>query len=239
MNRKIQRSPPSSCPYGGLVPEGTAFPPLFRTGLKSGISRPISPLALIGLVITIPMVALQHANSIVAKSITTPQTRKGGIIQHNYLIFLHGARTLWPLLRQGLAAKIQQESSARFSFLDHGFRPQDNRFVRTIAPSDRSPWGRQRLPDWRRRPSHPFLHEIVISASAPHLPYPVKQGFLAAEVSSRRLTFVLLGACFSFSGSSSASFTIDLIASMKRSISSLDSVSVGSTMIAPETTSGK
>src|SRR5579871_388036 len=63
-------------------------------------------------------------------------------------------------------------------------------------------------------------------------------GLRAAATSSRRLTRVVYGACFTNSGSSAASFAMFFIASMKRSHSSFDSDSVGSIMRAPGTMSG-
>src|SRR6478752_6491979 len=63
-------------------------------------------------------------------------------------------------------------------------------------------------------------------------------GFLAAAVSSSRFTLVVCGAFLTNSGSSSASRAIDFIASTSKSSSSSDSLSVGSIMIAPCTTSG-
>src|SRR5579872_720096 len=63
-------------------------------------------------------------------------------------------------------------------------------------------------------------------------------GLRAAVVSSMRETRVLCGALNTTSGVSSTSFAIDFMASMKRSSSSLDSLSVGSIISAPGTISG-
>src|ERR1035438_10348444 len=63
-------------------------------------------------------------------------------------------------------------------------------------------------------------------------------GFLAAAVSSNRDTRVVCGASSTVCGSSSTSSAIDFIASINRSISSLDSLSVGSIMSSPGTISG-
>src|SRR5256885_14855204 len=58
-------------------------------------------------------------------------------------------------------------------------------------------------------------------------------GLRAAAVSSSRDTRVECGASSTVWGSSSTSSAIDFIASMNRSISSLDSLSVGALMIEP------
>lgn len=63
-------------------------------------------------------------------------------------------------------------------------------------------------------------------------------GFLAAAVSSNRETRVECGASSAICGSSFTSSAIDFIASMNKSISSLDSLSVGSIIRAPGTISG-
>src|SRR5262252_2704906 len=63
-------------------------------------------------------------------------------------------------------------------------------------------------------------------------------GFLAAAVSSSRETRVVCGASSTVCGSSSTSCAIDFMASTKRSISSLDSLSVGSIIKAPGTING-
>ena len=65
-----------------------------------------------------------------------------------------------------------------------------------------------------------------------------KTGFLAAAVSSNRETRVECGASSTVCGSSSTSSAIDFIASMNRSISYFDSLSVGSIMSAPGTING-
>src|ERR1700680_1629561 len=65
-----------------------------------------------------------------------------------------------------------------------------------------------------------------------------KIGFRAAAVSSSRETRVECGASSTSCGSSCTSSAIDVIASMNRSISSLDSLSVGSIIIAPGTING-
>jgi hypothetical protein len=63
-------------------------------------------------------------------------------------------------------------------------------------------------------------------------------GFLAAAVSSSRETRVECGASSTVCGSSSTSSAIDFMASMNKSISSIDSLSVGSIISAPGTISG-
>jgi hypothetical protein len=64
-------------------------------------------------------------------------------------------------------------------------------------------------------------------------------GFLAAAVSSSRETRVECGASSTVRGSSCTSSAIDFIASMNKSISSFDSLSVGSIIRAPGTINGK
>src|SRR5215813_12500651 len=64
-------------------------------------------------------------------------------------------------------------------------------------------------------------------------------GLRAAAVSSNRETRVVCGAVLTSSGSSSASSAIDFIASTNKLNSSRDSLSVGSIINAPCTTSGK
>src|SRR5580765_1900591 len=66
-----------------------------------------------------------------------------------------------------------------------------------------------------------------------------RTGFLAAVVSSRRDTRVECGASSTVCVSSSTSRAIDFMASTNRSISSFDSLSVGSIIRAPGTISGK
>src|SRR5215831_21316507 len=69
--------------------------------------------------------------------------------------------------------------------------------------------------------------------------FHLSTGFLAAAVSSSLDTRVECGAACTICGSSSTSSAIDFMASMNRSISSFDSLSVGSIIMAPGTISGK
>src|SRR5512139_1026941 len=80
-----------------------------------------------------------------------------------------------------------------------------------------------------------------LRASAGYGTCPVhfKIGFLAAAASSNRLRLVLAGASLRSVGSVSASLAMAFMTSTKRSSSPRASLSVGSTMSAPWTTSGK
>ena len=68
--------------------------------------------------------------------------------------------------------------------------------------------------------------------------FHLRIGWRAARTSSRREMRVVCGAFRTVSGASSHSLAIDFIASMNRSNSSFDSLSVGSIIIAPGTISG-
>src|SRR5580765_7057373 len=83
------------------------------------------------------------------------------------------------------------------------------------------------------------FQSAITNQQCPYAGFQRRMGLLAAAVSSRRLTRVECGASRTVCGSSSTSSAIDFIASTKRSISSLDSLSVGSIISAPGTISGK
>ena len=89
-----------------------------------------------------------------------------------------------------------------------------------------------------------FKQTEVTEKEVTSLPYLLlgrqrRIGFRAAVTSSRREMRVECGADFTSSGVSSASRAIERIASMNRSSSSSDSLSVGSIISAPFTINGK
>src|SRR3954463_14319639 len=104
------------------------------------------------------------------------------------------------------------------------------------------------LPKFKTKPGRTIedgekrqVAEVQTDSALERLSYPTQRtiGFRAAVTSSTRLVRVVCGAPVSFSGSSSTSFAIEIMASMNKSNSCFDSVSVGSIMSAPCTINGK